>query len=211
MASRAQMEVVRLKSSLFDEAVELLARAFHDQPNNTYTEPDPIRRMYILRESFRCTVRECLAVGEPYGTGETLSGVALWMPPGAPHLTKEQEQEFGFDRLPEIFGERAFAREAPLRDLLKAEHERHMTGPHWFLHILGVDPARQGEGIGSALMEPVLTAADSDGLPCYLDTLQPRNVPFYQRHGFRILIEDVEPVSGLRYWTFRREPTRRSA
>jgi GNAT superfamily N-acetyltransferase len=211
MAQRAKIEVVRLKPSQFDEAVELLARAFHDQPYNTYSEPDPTRRMYILRESFRCTVCECLAVGEPYGTGEELSGVALWMPPGVPHISKEQEREFGFDRLPAIFGETALARHAPLGDLLKAAHERNMTEPHWFLHILGVDPARQGEGIGSALMEPVLRAADSDGLPCYLDTAQPRNVPFYQRHGFRILVEDVEPVSGLRYWTFRREPKRRSA
>jgi GNAT superfamily N-acetyltransferase len=211
MGERPKIKVDRLRHSQFDEAVELLSRAFHDQPYDTYIEPDPARRMNTLRESFRCRVRHCLAVGEPYGTGETLSGVALWMPPGVPHLTKEQEREFGFDRLPEIFGETALAREAPLREVLTAEHKRHMTGPHWYLPILGVDPARQGEGIGSAMLEPVLTAADSGRLSCYLDTVQPRNVPFYQRHGFRVLVEEVEPVSGLRYWTFRREPKRASA
>ena len=210
MATRSKIRVDRLQRSQFDEAVELLSKAFHDDPYQTYIEPDPARRMYSLRESFRCRVRHCLAVGEPYGTGETLSGAALWMPPGVPQLTKEQEQEFGFDRLPEILGE-TWAREAPLRERLIAEYERHMSGPHWYLPILGVDPARQGEGIGSALLEPVLSAADSDRLPCYLDTFQPRNVPFYQRHGFRVLVEDVEPVSGLRYWIFRREPKRASA
>ena len=210
MGERAKINVGKLQRSQFDEAVEVLARAFHAQPYDTYIEPDPARRMYILRESFRCRIRHCLAVGEPYGTGETLSGVALWMPPGVLHLTKEQEQEFGFDRLREIFGETALAREAPLSDALTAAHERHMTGPHWYLPILGVDPTRQGEGIGGALMEPVFAAADSGGLPCYLDTVQRRNVPFYQRHGFKVLAEAVEPVSGLRYWTFQREPKRGS-
>ena len=118
----------------------------------------------------------------------------------------EQEREFGLDQLPEIFGKEAFARSHPLRDLLSELHARDMKEPHWYLPTLGVEPARQGTGVGSALLQPVLARADEEKLPCYLDTVQPRNVAFYQRHGFGVLTEGVEPVSALRYWTFRRNP-----
>jgi hypothetical protein len=52
----------------------------------------------------------------------------------------------------------------------------------------------------------MLERADAEGLPCYLDTFQPRNVPLYQKHGFEITIEEVEPNSGVRGWGFLREP-----
>jgi GNAT superfamily N-acetyltransferase len=206
MEKNAPVEVARLQRSQRDEAVELLSRAFHGDPHGIYFAPDPAERMRLRRESFRCIVGHCFAVGEPYGTQGRLSGVALWMPPGAAHISADQEREFGFDRLPEIFGSTAFARSRQLLNLLSVLHERDMHAPHWYLPIIGVDPAFQGKGIGSALMKPILAAADSAQLSCYLDTAQPRNIPFYQSQGFRILVEDVEPLSGLRFWTFQREP-----
>jgi hypothetical protein len=50
----------------------------------------------------------------------------------------------------------------------------------------------------------VLDRADAEGLPCYLKTAQPGNVPFYQKLGFGVIADTVEPRSGLRLWTFRR-------
>jgi GNAT superfamily N-acetyltransferase len=71
----------------------------------------------------------------------------------------------------------------PLRDLLNEPHDRDMRGPHWYLPIIGVEPSRQGTGIGSALLRPGLARADEWGLACYLDTGQPRNVRFYNARG----------------------------
>ena len=61
-------------------------------------------------------------------------------------------------------------------------------------------------GLGLALLQPVIDRADSAGLPCYLETAQPDNVAFYEHLGFTRLVEAVEPRSGLRLWTFRRDP-----
>ena len=72
--------------------------------------------------------------------------------------------------------------------------------------VIWVEPSRQGNGLGSALIGAMLERADRDGSPCYLETFQPRNVPLYQRHGFKITIEEVEPNSGIRGWAFIREP-----
>src|ERR1700719_757676 len=118
MEKNATVEVATFQRSQCDEAVELLSRAFHGNPPWIYFAPDPAERMRLLRESFRCIVGHCFAVGEPYGTQGRLSGVALWMPPGVPHISADQEREFGFDRLPEIFGATAFARSRQLLNLL---------------------------------------------------------------------------------------------
>ena len=202
-----ELRVTKLQSAQIESAADLLARAFHDQPYEMFWEQDGDRRLRILRESFSRLAQHCVAYGEPRAAADDqLAGVALWLPPGATHITPEQERECGLDQMPAIFGEAAFARSAPLRNLLHESHERAMKEPHWYLPILGVGPSRQGTGVGGALLQSVLAQADEQGLPCYLDTAQPRNVPFYERNGFRVLTHGVEPVSGLPYWTFRRDP-----
>ena len=45
-----------------------------------------------------------------------------------------------------------------------------VEGPHWYLMVIGTDPSKQGQGLGSALMEVVTSQADSAGVPCYLET-----------------------------------------
>jgi ribosomal protein S18 acetylase RimI-like enzyme len=65
--------------------------------------------------------------------------------------------------------------------------EFHITEPHWYLPLIGVDPAQQGRGYGSALLRHALAACDSAGLPAYLESSNPRNVPLYERHGFEII------------------------
>ena len=63
----------------------------------------------------------------------------------------------------------------------------HTSEPHWYLPLIGVDPARQGKGYGAALMRHALAACDRDGMPAYLESTNPRNVPLYERHGFALL------------------------
>jgi GNAT superfamily N-acetyltransferase len=38
-------------------------------------------------------------------------------------------------------------------------------GSHWYLFILGTEPAAQGQGLGSALLAQVLARVDADGMP----------------------------------------------
>ena len=57
------------------------------------------------------------------------------------------------------------------------------------LRMIGADPANQGEGHGGALMAYALARCDRDHAPAYLESSNPRNIPFYQRHGFEPLCE----------------------
>ena len=78
--------------------------------------------------------------------------------------------------------------------LLGAVERRHPAEGHWYLDGLATDPAFQRRGIGSALLTPVLQRCDEHGLPAYLETQKPENLPFYGRFGFRVL--DEISVSG---------------
>ena len=85
-------------------------------------------------------------------------------------------------------------------------HHRDVPPAHWYVMVVGVAPEEQGKGIGRALLQPIIKRADTAGQPCYLETAQPANVGFYERLGFRRVVDMVEPQSGLRLWTFRRDP-----
>jgi len=89
-----------------------------------------------------------------------------------------------------------------------AVHKRFAQGQHWYLWALGVNPPCQGQGIGGMLMQPVLAQAGAALLPCYLETENERNVPFYQKYGFQLVSEGEVPKGGLRVWAMLREPHR---
>lgn len=46
-------------------------------------------------------------------------------------------------------------------------------------------PMQQGRGHGSRLMEAALSRCDADGVPAYLESSDPRNIPLYERFGFQ--------------------------
>ena len=81
-----------------------------------------------------------------------------------------------------------------------------MPGPHWYLWGLGVEPSEQGKGIGGALMLPILARAEAEGVPCYLETQNEANVPFYRKHGFEVVSDGEVPKRGLRVWAMVRAP-----
>jgi ribosomal protein S18 acetylase RimI-like enzyme len=107
------------------------------------------------------------------------AGAALWLPPGS----APDEDELG-----ELLQRTAPARiRADIPSLLEQMGRHHPSEPHWYLPLIGIDPARQGRGLGSALMRHALVACDRDRLPAYLESANPQNVPFYERLGFERL------------------------
>jgi GNAT superfamily N-acetyltransferase len=62
--------------------------------------------------------------------------------------------------------------------------EGHPHEPHWYLNVVSTLPSRQGNGLGSTILQPVLAEADAEGWPCYLESSNPRNISLYHRHGF---------------------------
>ncbi|MEM9845484.1 MAG: GNAT family N-acetyltransferase, partial [Pseudomonadota bacterium] len=69
-------------------------------------------------------------------------------------------------------------------------------------------PAHQGKGLGPQLILPVLEEADATGVATYLETFSKRNMPFYERLGYRTLAAFEESVTGATYRIMRRAPRR---
>ena len=119
--------------------------------------------------------------GLDHGTAfltEDAAAAALWLPPGV-----EPDLETMFGLLADLRPERA-AVLAQVGEQIRAFHPEE---PHWYLAAVGVDPARQGEGLGSVLIKEGLRRCDADGLPAYLESSNPRNIPLYERHGFEVI------------------------
>lgn len=68
--------------------------------------------------------------------------------------------------------------------LLSKMEKVHPTEPHYYLEFLGTRRGHQGRGGGTSIMQPMLERCDAEGVPAYLESSNPRNIPFYARHGF---------------------------
>jgi GNAT superfamily N-acetyltransferase len=112
----------------------------------------------------------------------------------------------GFDGLECILGHEAFRRFQSALDYMGPLRSSGVPVPHWYTMALGVDPEHQGLGIGRTLLNCMFQRADSEQIPCYLETTQPKNVGFYVHNGFRVIHDGIDPASDLHYWTFRRDP-----
>lgn len=62
------------------------------------------------------------------------------------------------------------------------------TVPHYYLGVIGVQPALRGTGLGSRLLREFCRRSDQDPLSqgVYLETGKPSNVRFYASHGFEV-------------------------
>ena len=72
-------------------------------------------------------------------------------------------------------------------------HTNHPSTPHWYLWMLGVEPALQGQGLGSELLRSLTAKVDAAGELSYLETDRERCIGLYQGHGFQVMSDAVLP------------------
>jgi predicted N-acetyltransferase YhbS len=86
-------------------------------------------------------------------------------------------------------------------------HAHRPVEPHHFLGSMGVRPDRQRQGLGSAVLAPVLERLDRTGVPACLETSAAGNVKFYESLGFavRAFLEDL-PADAPATWVMWRQP-----
>jgi ribosomal protein S18 acetylase RimI-like enzyme len=180
-------------------AVETLVRSFAEDPGIVHLFPDAVRRptglAHIFRMQVRYGLRHGLVDGIPGGTA-----VAVWARPENAWPTWRRMIQVGMLAMPRVVGLIATWRLLRFQRVLETIRRGLLNGPHWYLFAIGVHPERQGEGLGTALLRHGVGRAQTTGLPCYLETTHARNLPFYEKHGFRVREERRWPRSGLRIW-----------
>ena len=201
-----ETRVLRLQDAQTADVSRVLGRAFLDDPMTVYMMPDEKQRAAVLPKFMEVGTRICLPHGEVYTTPGTVLGSANWLPPGKTELDDEMLAAAGALEVFGEMGEEATGRFATLMERLGALHAEAVPPEHWYLLLLGVEPDRQGQGIGGTLIEPILRRADAENRPCYLETMKTKNVAFYKKHGFEVVVEDDTEDGGLHFWTMRRSP-----
>mgnify|MGYP000900315447 CR=1 FL=1 len=159
-----------------DWAVETLTRAFAGDRCLRWMYPYPDQYRAHMPRFIRAFAGKAFEAGTAHQAG-TGRGAALWLPPGV-HPDPEPLEALIEDTVD-------VSMRGDLYALLGKMEAVHPQEPHWYLALLGVDPAFQRQGTGSVLLEFGLQACDAEGLPAYLEATSEDNARLYARHGFK--------------------------
>ncbi len=161
-----------------DQAIAVVVLAFSADPIARWVYPDPHQYLTHFPDFVRIFGGKAFEQQTAsYVAG--FSGAALWLPPG---IQPEEETLVPLLQrtVPEHLQEEVFS-------MLEQMGTYHPDEPHWYLPLIGVDPSKQRQGLGSALMQHALLPCDRDRKRAYLESTNPENISLYERHGFEVL------------------------
>lgn len=169
-----ETEVKTATKAELDQCVATVVLAFASDPAARWVFADP--QAYF--EVFPRFVSAFGGKAFDHGSAHLIDGsaTALWLPP---EVEPDEETMVALAESVVPEGERE-----AMFSLFEQMAAFHPQKPHWYLPLIGTDPAKQGNGHGSALLRHALAICDRDQMPAYLEASSPRNVPLYQRHGF---------------------------
>lgn len=187
-----------------DDAAGVLARAFRDNPGTLalLAGDGPDARERLLGG----TMRGAVEATRRWGTAECLReggrvvAVSLSFVPGAFPMPAVRSLAL---LAPGVLrgGLRRAARVARLDAYMRGRHPHYR---HHYLWFLGVEPERQGRGLGSELLRALSSRADATAAAAYLETDKPTSVKLYEGHGYRVTDEEDVPGIGFHMWFMKR-------
>ena len=196
---------VQATAADLDEVARTLSAAFAADPQmDWYFRPDAGRDAARL-----AMFRRLVAVGFKGGRIDRPAGggaAAIWMPFEWLRPTPLMAELAMLPMLLRATGLARFGRLMAIRADMDAHHP--MDRPHAYLWFLGVAPAAQGMGVGSALLRAANARLDAAATPAYLETGTTRNVALYERHGFRVISEHRARADAPTMWSMWREAAR---
>jgi GNAT superfamily N-acetyltransferase len=158
-----------------DRAIATLVSAFADDPVERWLLPDD--EAYAERfPAFIAALGDGSIATRSAWQIDDFAAVAMWLPPGS-----EPDAERIGAALRSTIPEQKHAEMFAVLEQMDAAHPRYA---HWYLPWLGVRADKQNRGLGGDLLAACLEYVDLGALPAYLETPNPRNIPFYERYGF---------------------------
>jgi GNAT superfamily N-acetyltransferase len=177
-----------------------LAAAFTDDPVFRWILPDDTARPAATRAFFDLVVEILAPHDDTWTTTAGVTGAALWVPAGRAPMSDDRADRFAAE-----LTELCAPHDGRILELVALMDQLHPHEPHEYLWFVGVVPAAQGHGLGSALIAPVLQRADRAGHPAYLEATSPQNKALYERHGFRAAAP-FAVAGGPPMWPMWRDP-----
>lgn len=162
-----------------------LAEAFATDPLLEILAPDPARRAKLGPPMMTVLLAYGLRYGHVWANDDA-SAVAIWLAPESGPMTMPRMLRVGMWRAPFILGLDGMGRMSKAMSATEGFHKQ-VEGPHWYLMTVGTRTARQGQGLGSTLVEMGTSRADDAKVPCYLETGTDSNIAFYRKRGFEVV------------------------
>jgi GNAT superfamily N-acetyltransferase len=197
------VNAIDLPRERFGEAGVVMADAFMDDPGWRAVGPDDPKRLHAyIRRVCGGVLRVCSRRGgriwHVERDGRTVGVLSSldpgdWPPPQLPALVAQA-------------GGPMLAGPAVLLRSLSADnamHRGHPAEPHLFVWMLAVAPAAQRSGVGRALLSTALGRAEELGVPTYLDTAKPANLPYYGSFGFQQVGQTTLPRDATLWFMMR--------
>ena len=178
MTSTTSSLVSTVAAAEKERAVSTIMAAFIADPPARWMLPDPHQYLTHFPEFVH---RVCGSAFDNQSAfvAEGFMGAALWLPPGV-DPDGEGIGQWMNEAVPEADQDKVSA----FFDEIGKYHPRE---PIWYLAMIGVDPARQGLGLGSAMLSHALERVDRDGKPAYLEASTTGSRDLYARHGFEVI------------------------
>ena len=184
---------------------ETLTAALFDDPfyRAIVVGGEPVGQRARLTAYFVHSLAEGRAVGMVDVTDDGRSGAAIWTPPAGTRGA-QVAAAIKHVRLSKLLTAEGWAAYAAIGAFSHAWVAEHVPVEAWYLSILGVSPERHGSGLGSQLVRAGLRRVDVGRRPAYVETFNPRSVPFYERHGFATVATGHESTTGRPFWLLLR-------
>jgi GNAT superfamily N-acetyltransferase len=155
--------------------IDVITLAFSTDPMARWAFPDPTKYLALMPALARAFGGNAFEQGSAHLVAGGY-GAAMWLPPGV-EPDVDTLMQMSREHVPDD-------RQDDMMQVFEQMDAYHPKDPCWYLPMIGVDPAAQGRGYGSALLQFALEQIDRAGAPAYLESSNPRNVPLYERHGF---------------------------
>jgi GNAT superfamily N-acetyltransferase len=173
---RANVQICQAEPQDTKPVADLLAESLRHMSVAHWLVPDPVERRRVYHAYFELMVPWFIDHGLVHYTLDG-SGAAMWVRlPGT------------FDPVIEDYDTRlAAACGVATPRFVALDHAMHLHHPdtaHWYLAFVGVDPDRQRQGVGTALLEHQRHRLDGDAMPAYLEATALGSARLYARHGY---------------------------
>lgn len=161
--------------------IKILTDSFLENQSIHYVVRQDSKRIKRTQQLIDYSFNVCSAFGEVW-ISEDQKGCALVLLPDHKKTTVESvlwdvklaTSVIGLSRVIKVMN-----RESEIK-------KKHPIESFAYLWYIGVDPAYQGNGIGTKLLRELLAEYDARDKPIYLETSTLRNIPWYEENGFEI-------------------------
>jgi ribosomal protein S18 acetylase RimI-like enzyme len=175
----------RIDKSEIKQAKKIFALAMFDDDLHKYFFPDEKSRIEKLEYFYEFKLNTMLL--QTYKTSEKYEGFCIWEKPN------EHRSAIAFNDVIEGFslvfkvGIFSLVRMVRYQFWSSKQKKRFISEPYWYLDTVVVSPDYQGKGFASKMIKPFLSEANVKGDKVYLETQNIKNVPIYEKYGFKLI------------------------